>query len=462
MPPTPKVLLKDNETRSVTFTMKRSADNYHCTCPSWIISARRISGRSCDHLKELLGEEYEEWRLDVTGLNGKKRKAVDAEDEDNDATEKDGKKEGEDDAAKKHAAAKGKGKAKVDAVALKGKQVAIMVARKKAKLSEDEVEEKDDDGDEEAEEEAPAPKRSRTTKSSTTSTTTTSSRPVHAVATAATSKPADLSQYTSNPLLAHKYEPGPTISIQGWFASEKLDGVRAIWTGTKFISREGNPFCAPAWFTKRLPTDVVLDGELFTKRGGFQDCVSIVRTQDAPNRWKFSVSYQVFDVPSKGHLPLEKRLAFLKNLIEVKLRIKWVNLVKHFPVRDDAHIQEVLDEVTSEGGEGLMLREPGSLYVHGRSRTLLKVKKFFDADAIVRGYNPGSGKNCNVVGALWCEMLDAKTNKPNGTIFKVGSGLTDAQRAKPPKIGAIIIFKYQELSKSGNPRFPTYGGERAD
>lgn len=409
----------------------------------------------------------------MTGLKGKKRKAVEAEDEDN---EKDGGEEEEDAVAKQHAAAKGKGKAKVDVVVLKGKQVATTAARKKAKFSEDEEEEKgnddDDDDDEVAEEEeeeeedeeeaAPVSKRSRATKSTTTTTATTSSRPVRAAATAATSKSTDLSQYTSSPLLAHKYEPDSTTSVRGWFASEKLDGVRAIWTGTKFISREGNPFYAPAWFTKRLPTDVVLDGELFTKRGGFQDCVSIVRTQDAPNRWKFSVTYQVFDVPSKGHLPFEKRLAFLKDLIEVKLRVKWVNLVKHFPVRDDAHIQEVLDEVTSEGGEGLMLREPRSVYVHGRSRSLLKVKKFFDADAIIRGYNPGSGKNSNVVGALVCEMLDPKTNKPNGTMFKVGSGLTDAQRAKPPKIGTTIIYKYQELSKKGNPRFPTYGGERAD
>jgi len=438
----------------------------HCTCSTWKISATRINSRSCDHLKELLGEEYEEWRLGETKVKGKKRKAVEAEDEsDDEVAQKDDKKV-EGDAAKKRSAAKGKGRARVDVVVSKGKQIA---ARKKAKLSGDE-EENDDNEDEagedkeekEEEEEALASKRSHTTKDTTT--TTTSSRPVRAAATAAaaTSKSADLSEYTSNPLLAHKYEPDSNTSIRGWFASEKLDGVRAIWTGTKFISREGNPFYAPDWFTKRLPTDVVLDGELFTKRGGFQDCVSIVRTQDAPNRWKFSVSYQVFDVPSKGHLPFEKRLKFLKDLIEVKLRIKWVNLVQQFPVRDDAHVQEILDDITSEGGEGLMLREPGSVYVHGRSRTLLKVKKFFDADAIVRGYNQGNGKNSNVVGALMCEMLDPKTKKPTGKMFKVGSGLTDAQRAKPPKIGAVIIYKYQELSKSGNPRFPTYIGERAD
>ena len=50
-----------------------------------------------------------------------------------------------------------------------------------------------------------------------------------------------------------------------------------------------------------------------------------------------------------------------------------------------------------------------------------------------------------------CEMLDPQTKKP-----------TDAQRAKPPKIGVTIIYKYQELLASGNPRFPKFVGERAD
>ena len=35
------------------------------------------------------------------------------------------------------------------------------------------------------------------------------------------------------------------------------------------------------------------------------------------------------------------------------------------------------------GGEGLMLRQPGSKYVAGRSSTLLKVKTFHDAEAVV-------------------------------------------------------------------------------
>ena len=35
--------------------------------------------------------------------------------------------------------------------------------------------------------------------------------------------------------------------------SEKLDGVRAYWDGRRFLSRQGNLYHAPDWFTKDLP-----------------------------------------------------------------------------------------------------------------------------------------------------------------------------------------------------------------
>jgi DNA ligase-1 len=108
-----------------------------------------------------------------------------------------------------------------------------------------------------------------------------------------------------------------------------------------------------------------------------------------------------------------------------------------------------------------MLREPGSLYIQSRSRTLLKVKRFFDADAIVRAHERGQGKNANCTGALRVEML-GDDGEPTGKMFKIGSGLTDKQRKNPPKIGAVVIYRFQELSRDGNPRFPTFVGERAD
>jgi len=102
-----------------------------------------------------------------------------------------------------------------------------------------------------------------------------------------------------------------------------------------------------------------------------------------------------------------------------------------------------------------MLRKAGSLYEGMRSSTLLKIKTFYDAEAVVTGYLGGKGKNKGVTGSLKCQMASGKT-------FNVGTGLSDKQRKKPPKIGAIITYRFQELTRDGVPRFPSYIGEAID
>jgi DNA ligase-1 len=91
----------------------------------------------------------------------------------------------------------------------------------------------------------------------------------------------------------------------------------------------------------------------------------------------------------------------------------------------------------------------------GRSHTLLKVKTFFDAEGRVVGHEEGKGKHKGRLGALVVEM-------DNGTRFNVGTGLSDKERQDPPAIGAIITYRYQELSKDGVPRFPSYVGLAID
>lgn len=62
----------------------------------------------------------------------------------------------------------------------------------------------------------------------------------------------------------------------GWIGSEKMDGVRAIWSGSNFYSRNDNQFYAPKFFVKDFP-NCTLDGELFTKRDDFSNCISIIK-----------------------------------------------------------------------------------------------------------------------------------------------------------------------------------------
>ena len=105
-------------------------------------------------------------------------------------------------------------------------------------------------------------------------------------------------------LLANVWEND--IDLKGWWMSEKLDGVRAWWTGTHFLSRLGNIYHAPDWFIAGLP-NVPLDGELWLDRKAFQRTVSIVRRQDKSDHWQ-QIKYVMFDAPGiSGRLKRGRR-----------------------------------------------------------------------------------------------------------------------------------------------------------
>jgi DNA ligase-1 len=250
-------------------------------------------------------------------------------------------------------------------------------------------------------------------------------------------------------LLAESWDN--VLDLSGWWMSEKLDGVRAYWDGRQFLSRQGNIYHAPDWFIERLPT-VPLDGELWIDRKAFQRTVSVVRRQDKSEHWK-AVRYVVFDAPAAG-TPFEERLKFLRDSIRA-----WENpfakLHEQVRCRDLSHLREELQRIETLGGEGLMLRQPGSTYETGRSATLLKVKNFHDAEAEVIGHEPGKGRHAGRLGALTARLA-------NGKEFSVGTGFSDRERESPPAIGRLITFRYQELSDAGIPRFPSYVGLRSD
>lgn len=250
-------------------------------------------------------------------------------------------------------------------------------------------------------------------------------------------------------LLAHAWEDA--VDLTGWWMSEKLDGVRAYWTGDRFLSRLGNEYLAPAWFTAGLPS-TPLDGELWAGRKLFQKTVSIARRQDQGHGWK-ELQYVVFDAPS--HLGLfEARLDAAKQAIEAANN-PLLKFHPHQRCTGTAHLQHELARVEALGGEGLMMRRPGSKYEIGRSSTLLKVKTFKDAEARVLGQVEGEGKFLGMMGALELELAD-------GTRFSVGTGFSDDERRKGFPPGTLITFRYQELSKDGVPRFPSYVGLRID
>ncbi len=250
-------------------------------------------------------------------------------------------------------------------------------------------------------------------------------------------------------LLAHVWEND--IDLAGWWMSEKLDGVRAYWDGKRFISRLGNEFHAPDWFIAGLPT-TPLDGELWVERKAFQKTVSIVRRQDKSDHWK-QIRYVVFDAPAMTD-PFEERMKFLADTL-ASIKSQFVVPHEQQRCKNLDHLRAELERIEALGGEGLMLRQPGSNYQSGRSTTLLKVKNFHDAEGVVIDHVAGKGRHKGRLGALVVQM-------PDGTEFSVGTGFSDKQREMPPPIGSTITYRFQELSTGGVPRFPSFVRYRAD
>ncbi len=51
---------------------------------------------------------------------------------------------------------------------------------------------------------------------------------------------------------------------------------------------------------------------------------------------------------------------------------------------------------------------------------------------------------------------------PQGTRFKLGSGLSDAMRRDPPAPGTWVTYRYRGFNDSGVPRFATFLRVRED
>ena len=256
--------------------------------------------------------------------------------------------------------------------------------------------------------------------------------------------------WASDLTLANTYRPD--IDVQAYWVSEKYDGIRAHWDGKQLRSRQGVPIDAPAWFTRHWPAQP-MDGELWAGRAQFAAVQSSVGQGSKDEAGWRALRYMVFDLPAHSG-PFTQRQQTLQKLVAA-IGQEWVQPVAQWQVASHEALMRQLRTVSAAGAEGLMLRRADSPYRAGRSDDLIKLKLFEDAEAVVVAHLPGKGKYQGMTGALLVEM-------PSGQRFKIGSGLSDAERAQPPAMGSTITYRFNGSHPSGLPRFARYWRVRSD
>jgi len=274
-------------------------------------------------------------------------------------------------------------------------------------------------------------------------------------------------------------------------ASIKLDGIRCVIREGKLFSSHNKEFKNPSLLKKfdelikaTLEHDLILDGELYSHELEFNVISGNVRSLS--QEIHDSIQFHAFDLMVNDiNYPYEHRVSQL---------LKFCEDYKHLPIEfvevnivtEKIHLDNYFGEALEKGFEGLITRQPDSLYKYGRatptSQDLLKHKPFVTDDAKIVGiterYESIAEAEINEMGkstrshkkefmqptgiaaSFECIMED-------GREVSVPIGQTEAIRKhifeNPNEyIGRWIEFKFMEVGVKEKPRHPNFVRWRDD
>ena len=276
--------------------------------------------------------------------------------------------------------------------------------------------------------------------------------------------------------LAKEYE-GKCDWSEGWYASRKLDGVRCLavvdFEGRcTLYSRMGKEFTTLNKVKSSIEdtgiTNTVFDGEIcLLDENGNEDFQSVMKELKRKNHQIKNPVFMLFDMIQKNDFDnnksteiLSDRLAKLKAFTYTSNEKILRKLMQH-KITDDNHFERWNKLSSDNNWEGFMLRKDTS-YEGKRSKNLLKVKEFFDAEYVVVDFDiddhevvrEGRSETIKMLAQVWIEH--------KGHRVKVGSGFTQEQRLQymgGSIVGKIITVQYFEETKNDKGgislRFPT-------
>jgi DNA ligase-1 len=274
----------------------------------------------------------------------------------------------------------------------------------------------------------------------------------------------------------------------GWYASRKLDGVRCLavvnYEGEcTLYSRMGKELTTLNKVKKAIEasgiTNTVFDGEIcLIDENGDEDFQGIMKQLRRKDHQIENPAYMIFDMlhkpnfdNQKGGPILSQRLGALRGFLTGRyITDNTLRYTDQFQITGDKHFDDWSEMAVKRCWEGFMIRKDVT-YEGKRTKNLLKVKKFHDAEYEVLGWDidnhevvrDGKSESMTMLAQVWIEH--------KGHIVKVGSGFTQDQRLKYMDgsiVGKTITVQYFEETKNDKGgislRFPTvkhiYDGKR--
>lgn len=262
-----------------------------------------------------------------------------------------------------------------------------------------------------------------------------------------------------------------------WFSlSQKLNGNRCTYYNGEFYTRQNKKYIGLNHIKadiEKIPNakEYVFDGELIYKNNeGLSDSSAFQKGTGIANNKsesKEELKLVLFDVLPKeefdNKISKDTYKIRKKHLLDLKqYETENIEIVQMFyEGTDQSEIWKWLDYCEQHDMEGCMLNLD-TPYECKRTKSLMKIKKFYDFDLQIVGYEEGTGRNKGRLGAFVVDY--------NGNKVKVGSGYSDEERVnfwnnRDKYIGRVITVKYKEISKDKKTgleslQFPVYCGIR--
>jgi DNA ligase-1 len=243
----------------------------------------------------------------------------------------------------------------------------------------------------------------------------------------------------------------------------KLDGLRALacWQDGRVVllSRSGKEYNCPhitEELLQTLPKGMVLDGEMYKRGIELQTINSWVKKLRPET---VNIEFHVYDCVFPGEINLEwpNRWERLSGWFAENKGLKSVVEVETHTVETEDAVYELQSQFLHKGLEGAVVRMyDNSAYKFGyRSKRLLKVKSWVDAEFQVTGYTNGVGKFKDCV--IWTCVTGQSDGSPTpGIEFETTPIGTMEERAEMLRnadsfIGKWLKVKFANYTPDGKP-----------